>query len=205
MSEIESHAAEEPREVELKLDCAGPDLTALAAHPRLQGAAASEPELLATTYYDTPGRELRAAGLTLRVRAQGGRHIQTVKAGSGDVGLFDRAEWESEIAGETPESDAWAGTAAEAVLREAGAAAGAPVLHDRDASGDPAWRRAPRASWSRWTRAASRARRATLRSAASSWSFRRATPPTCSRSRSRSPRPSRCASASTPRAPSASR
>ena len=90
MSEIESHAAEEPREVELKLDCAGPDLTALAAHPRLQGAAASEPELLTTTYYDTPGRELRAAGLTLRVRAQGGRHIQTVKAGSGDVGLFDR-------------------------------------------------------------------------------------------------------------------
>ena len=121
MSEIESHAAEEPREVELKLDCAGPDLTALAAHPRLQGAAASEPELLTTTYYDTPGRELRAAGLTLRVRAQGGRHIQTVKAGSGDVGLFDRAEWESDIAGETPEADAWAGTAAEAVLRESGA------------------------------------------------------------------------------------
>lgn len=122
MSETDSHAADEPREIELKLDCAGPDLTALAAHPRFHGAAEAEPELLVTTYYDTPDRELRAAGLTLRVRAQGGRHVQTVKAGSGNVGLFDRAEWETEIAGETPEPDAWADTAAEKVLRKAGTA-----------------------------------------------------------------------------------
>ena len=119
MSDIDSHAGPEPREIELKLDCSGPDLTALASHPRLQGTASSEPDLLVTTYYDTPERDLRAAGLTLRVRAQGGRHIQTVKAGSGDVGLFDRAEWETEIAGEAPDPAAWAGTAAENVLRDA--------------------------------------------------------------------------------------
>lgn len=113
--------AEAPREVELKLVCAGSDLTALAAHPRLQGAVEIQPEPLVTTYYDTPKRDLRAAGLTLRVRAKGGRHIQTVKAGAGDVGLFDRAEWETEIAGETPDPAAWAGTAAEAVLRDADA------------------------------------------------------------------------------------
>lgn len=111
--------AEEPREVELKLVIAGPDLTVLAAHPRLPGAAEIEPEHLVSTYYDTPNRDLQAAGLTLRVRAKGGRHIQTVKAGAGDVGLFDRAEWETEISGEAPDPAAWAGTAAEAVLREA--------------------------------------------------------------------------------------
>ena len=121
MSDTDSNAGEEPREVELKLDCAGPDLTALASHPRLTDASATEPELLVTTYYDTPDRALREAGLTLRVRAKGGRHIQTVKAGSGGVGLFDRAEWETEIAGETPEPAAWADTAAEPVLRAADA------------------------------------------------------------------------------------
>lgn len=70
MSDTESHAAEEPREVELKLDCAGADLTALASHPRLKHAATAEPERLVTTYYDTPDGALREAGLTLRVRAR---------------------------------------------------------------------------------------------------------------------------------------
>lgn len=121
MSEIDSHAVAAPREIELKLECASPDLTALAAHPRLQGAEHAEPELLVTTYYDTPAQDLRAAGLTLRVRNQGGRHIQTVKAGSGGVGLFDRAEWETEIAGEAPDPAAWAETAADKVLRKADA------------------------------------------------------------------------------------
>ena len=120
MSESRPNAAE-PREVELKLACAGPDLTVLAAHPRLPGTADIEPEQLNSAYYDTPNRDLQAAGLTLRVRAKGGRHIQTVKAGAGDIGLFDRAEWETEIAGENPDPAAWAGTAAEAVLREADA------------------------------------------------------------------------------------
>ncbi|RYY06648.1 MAG: CYTH domain-containing protein, partial [Alphaproteobacteria bacterium] len=121
MSETDSHAVAAPREIELKLDCAGPDLTALAAHPRLQGSEGSEPELLVSSYYDTAEQDLRAAGLTLRVRNQGDRHIQTVKAGQGGVGLFDRSEWETEIAGETPDPAAWAETAADKVLRKADA------------------------------------------------------------------------------------
>ncbi len=120
MIDARGDAVASPREVELKLDCAASDLTALAAHPLFQGAEAAEPHRLVTTYYDTPGRDLRAAGLTLRVRAERGRFVQTVKAGGGGVGLFDRAEWESEISDETPDPMAWAGTAAEQILRGAG-------------------------------------------------------------------------------------
>lgn len=122
MSETGGDGTMAPREVELKLDCSRSDLTVLAAHPLLQSAEAVEPASLVTAYYDTPARDLREAGLTLRVRAQGGRFVQTVKAGAGGIGLFDRAEWESEIAGDAPDPAAWAGTAAEPVLREAGAA-----------------------------------------------------------------------------------
>lgn len=121
MSETRGDAVTVPREVELKLDCAASDLTMLAAHPRLRGVEAVEPDRLVTRYYDTPGRDLRAAGLTLRVRAQGGRFVQTVKAGGDGVGLFDRAEWERTIASETPDPAAWADTAAERILCDAGA------------------------------------------------------------------------------------
>lgn len=113
---------EEPREVELKLECDGPDLTALSTHPHLKDVAASEPKLLCTRYYDTPERALRDAGLTLRIRSVEGRHVQTVKAGADQIGLFDRAEWESDVPGDAPEPSAWAGTAAAPVLEKEGAA-----------------------------------------------------------------------------------
>lgn len=111
----------EPREIELKLDCGGHDLAALSAHPLLRDVAATPSQLLLTRYFDTPDHALRKAGLTLRIREEGGRRIQTVKAGTGQVGLFDRAEWEKDISGDRPDPEAWAGTAAEPVLAEAGA------------------------------------------------------------------------------------
>ncbi|WP_375464931.1 CHAD domain-containing protein [uncultured Methylobacterium sp.] len=112
-----------PREIELKLTCTGPDLAALGAHPLLQGAS-SEPKLLTATYFDTADGALRAAGLTLRVRRTGENFVQTVKAGAGAAGLFDRAEWETEVAGEAPDPDAFADTPVADLL----AASGAPAL-----------------------------------------------------------------------------
>ena len=109
-----------PREIELKLECGGPDLTILSGHPLLEEVAGQEPQLLVTRYYDTPERSLEQAGLTLRIRAAGGRFIQTVKAGSGQIGLFDRAEWESVVPSDAPDPAAWAGTAAAPILGETG-------------------------------------------------------------------------------------
>ncbi|KAB1069636.1 CYTH and CHAD domain-containing protein [Methylobacterium planeticum] len=96
-----------PREIEMKLECDGPDLSALAAHPLLQGEGDS-PELTASTYYDTAGGDLRRAGLTLRVRQRGEHRIQTVKAAASGAGLFDRSEWECALAGDEPDPGALA-------------------------------------------------------------------------------------------------
>src|ERR1700739_1036787 len=59
---------------------------------------------LVSTYYDTPDLALKRRGLTLRVREQEGRFIQTVKAGdltNGD--LLRRGEWEDELAENRPD------------------------------------------------------------------------------------------------------
>ncbi len=115
-----------PREVELKLECVGPDLSALARHPLLQGTP--EPQLIVSTYFDTADQDLRAAGLTLRVRRKGETFVQTVKSGEGGVGLFDRAEWEVAVAGETPDREAFADTPVRAVLEAAGKPALVPLF-----------------------------------------------------------------------------
>ncbi|GGE17243.1 inorganic triphosphatase [Polymorphobacter glacialis] len=94
-----------PREVELKLEFRRCDL------PRLEAALAevgSEPvsTFLRSDYFDTPGHEIRRADLTLRVRRDGERRIQTVKSdGRESVGLFDRIEWERDIEGDFPVLD----------------------------------------------------------------------------------------------------
>ncbi len=92
-----------PREIELKLDCEVADLPTLANHPLLRADGTPDTAVLTSTYFDTVKGDLRKAGLTLRVRREGDRRIQTVKAAGGGAGLFDRAEWETDIAGDRPD------------------------------------------------------------------------------------------------------
>lgn len=65
-------------------------------------------------YFDTPGHALRDGAFSLRVRRKGDTYVQTLKHRSGG-GIFQRDEWESEIAGpdldlsllvDTPAADA---------------------------------------------------------------------------------------------------
>jgi inorganic triphosphatase YgiF len=56
---------------------------------------------LTTTYFDTRKHKLKRRGLSLRVRQADGKHIQTIKKASG--AQFSRGEWETEIAGRTPD------------------------------------------------------------------------------------------------------
>ncbi|MFZ5721948.1 MAG: CHAD domain-containing protein [Pseudomonadota bacterium] len=49
-------------------------------------------------YYDTPDHALRDAGFSLRVRRKGDTHTQTLKHRAAG-GLFERDEWETEVAG----------------------------------------------------------------------------------------------------------
>ncbi len=98
-----------PLEVELKLEFAPEDRERLASASLLADAD-SKTDHLVSTYFDTPGLDLRAAGYSLRVRRDGRQRVQTVKADCGAAaGLFVRPEWERDIDGDTPILDADSG------------------------------------------------------------------------------------------------
>nr|WP_295662632.1 CHAD domain-containing protein [Polymorphobacter sp.] len=91
------------REVELKLEIAPADLDRITAAMLRIGTPVGD-TTLTSVYFDTPEQALWRGGLSLRVRHDGDRRIQTVKAdGGASAGVFDRPEWESDIDGDTPD------------------------------------------------------------------------------------------------------
>ena len=87
------------REVELKLELPEGQGDTLHAHPLLAGVAGVQ-KAQTTIYYDTPKGALTKSGYTLRLRTVGDRHVQTIKqTAGGSAGLFDRPEWEEDVAG----------------------------------------------------------------------------------------------------------
>ena len=98
------------KEVELKLEFDPADAGRIEAHPAF---AASPPEnqALISIYYDTGDGALRRAGVYLRVRDNGTRYVQTIKAAKSDAELLERYEWEREVPGREPDLDAAVGTA----------------------------------------------------------------------------------------------
>lgn len=84
------------KEVELKLALPPAALPALFAHPLIAGAPPEgEDGTLLNTYFDTPGLELRARRIAVRLRKDGERWLQTVKCAAESLGgLASRPEWE---------------------------------------------------------------------------------------------------------------
>lgn len=121
-----------PREIELKLELTPSEAEGLRGRGfAAAGAAEGIRERLRSVYYDTQAHALRERRLTLRVRQVGGRRIQTIKETDGVAsGLFDRAEWETEIDGADPDLHAARHTPLEKVLRRQGAAAGLKAVFE---------------------------------------------------------------------------
>src|ERR1700736_1120276 len=91
-----------PKEIEIKLEFPSRKtalLRDMALLRRTDGLVRREK--LTSVYFDTPGLELRKKGLTLRVRHNGSRAVQTIKAEGNS--LFERGEWETEIDGDFPD------------------------------------------------------------------------------------------------------
>jgi inorganic triphosphatase YgiF len=93
-----------PREIELKLDVPAGQMTRLRQLPLVKRAAPVKRQTLRSVYFDTDKRQLRKRGLSLRIRQEGDRHVQTVKQQCGDsVGLFMRNEWQRDVDGREPD------------------------------------------------------------------------------------------------------
>src|SRR5687767_6471395 len=94
-----------PREVELKIDLDPSSLKAL----RDRTVASMAPqdivrEKLTSIYFDTKKLSLHRKGFSLRIRRQGERNVQTLKGGKeGGGGLFNRVEWNTDVAGDRPD------------------------------------------------------------------------------------------------------
>jgi triphosphatase len=100
------HSATPPRsdheEIELKLAIAPEDAELLGQHPLLRQHASAPPHAqeISSTYYDTDDGQLRAHGLSLRVRQLEHGSIQTLKQqGGGDAGLYRRNQFETRVNG----------------------------------------------------------------------------------------------------------
>ena len=95
-----SHPRETETEIKLQLPSA--NSARLRAVPLLRRVSRSKhSEQLVSVYFDTKRLKLKRSGLTLRVRHADGRYIQTVKSENGS--LFERGEWEAEIADGRPD------------------------------------------------------------------------------------------------------
>jgi triphosphatase len=105
-----------PKELEIKLELAPASLPRVKKIPLVRALKAPPRRTTeVSVYFDTPKHKLRRKGLQLRVRRIGNRYIQTIKA-TRNSELFERDEWETEIAGEAPDLGMAGGTALEPLM-----------------------------------------------------------------------------------------
>ena len=96
------------REIELKLRTSPQAVDRLLAAPLLAASirGLANAQSLDAAYYDTADLRLQKRGVSLRVRREGDRFIQTVKTTDGAAaGAFDRREWHTIVPDLTPRPD----------------------------------------------------------------------------------------------------
>lgn len=122
----------EPTEIEIKLWASPEDIVALQKHPSFAGTLhCPTSETLKSVYFDADSRLLRDHGFTLRVRHNGDKRIQTVKAANNSAGYFERSEWEQVIEGNRPDLTLVKDTALGAILVSEADNALQPVFETR--------------------------------------------------------------------------
>jgi triphosphatase len=101
------------KEIEIKLELAPASLRDFKKIPLLRRVTpVGKGENQVSVYFDTENQKLRKKGLMLRVRREGRRYRQTIKA-TLNSGSIERDEWEAEIAGKGPDFAQAGGTALE--------------------------------------------------------------------------------------------
>jgi inorganic triphosphatase YgiF len=93
-------------EVELKLSVTPEDFAALKAHAEFRNLLAHPVSsgTLDAIYYDTPRCELHGHGISLRVRREHEKYVQTIKSlPQQSPGLIERTEWEQAVPGRQPD------------------------------------------------------------------------------------------------------
>lgn len=93
----------ESMEMELKLELDAAGMEALGASDLLADAPSTVSQR--AIYFDTPDQALLHGGLSLRIRREGERRVQTVKASGTTAGLFVRPEWEFDVTNDQPVID----------------------------------------------------------------------------------------------------
>ncbi len=109
MDSIRQDRSAVPTEVELKLLVAPEHLDAIRDLGWVRDLCHGRPvrRRLVSTYFDTIDGTLLGRGVALRVRRQGRKRVQTIKADQRDsAGLFRRLEWDCAVAGDRPDLEA---------------------------------------------------------------------------------------------------
>jgi triphosphatase len=104
-------------ENEIKFEASPQDLQKLAATRILQrndGQPAKQ-KYLVSTYFDTPTQKLRQNGVSLRVRQDGKKRLQTIKTTRDGISSR-RGEWERKLDGDGPDLRAARGTALQPLI-----------------------------------------------------------------------------------------
>lgn len=109
------------KEIELKLEVSPEDHEHLKRAPLPEGFTATDPatKTLQSIYFDTEDHDLRAAGISLRVRKSGDKWVQTLKIGTGvKNGLSSAFEIEVPVAGRKIDLDAISDSKARKILQK---------------------------------------------------------------------------------------